>query len=109
MFLSRFWGSGSSGASAWLRVGLLAVLYFFAARLGLLLAFENTNASPVWAPSGLALAALLLYGGRLWPGVFLGAFLANWISLSAQPNSSFASLVLASGLIAAGNTLEALI
>ncbi|MEZ0374532.1 MAG: response regulator, partial [Candidatus Sericytochromatia bacterium] len=47
--------------------------------------------------------------GRLWPGVFLGAFLANWISLSAQPNSSFASLVLASGLIAAGNTLEALI
>src|SRR5881396_320491 len=55
-----------------------AVLYYAAARLSLHLAFENTNASPVWPPSGIALALVLLLGYRVWPGILLGAFLANF-------------------------------
>ena len=78
----------------------VAVLYFAAAKLGLSLAFIHGNVSPVWPPTGVALAALLLFGYRAWPGVLIGAFAAN--VLTPIPIAS----VLA---IAAGNTLEALI
>src|ERR1700756_278074 len=64
-----------------------------------LFATLNASASPVWPPTGLAIAAVLLWGRRLWPGVYAGAFAANFLTTSAF-NSSLA--------IAAGNTLEAL-
>jgi PAS domain S-box-containing protein len=56
---------------------LLAAVYYAAARLGLQLQFEATQATPIWPPSGIALAALVLLGPQLAPGVFLGAFAAN--------------------------------
>ncbi len=79
---------------------LLAASYYFAANLGLMLAFEQANTSPVWPPTGIAIAALLFFGQRAWPGVFLGAFLVNY--LTGLP----AAVV---GAIALGNTLEALV
>jgi signal transduction histidine kinase len=54
----------------------------------------------VWPPSGLALAALLILGPRLWPGVFLGAFVANLLTGAPVP--------VAIG-IGVGNTLEAVL
>jgi len=51
---------------------VLIAVYFVAGKLGLTLAFVNASASPVWPPAGLALAALLLLGYRVWPAVFLG-------------------------------------
>jgi|GEM_PF-350981 len=78
---------------------LLAGIYFAAAKLGLSLASVHTNVSPVWPPTGIALAAVLLLGYRVWPGIFLGAFLANL--LTPVP-------ILSVGFIAVGNTLEAL-
>src|SRR5881394_2854491 len=78
---------------------LLAAAYFAAARLGLSYASIGRSISLVWPPTGLAFAALVLFGRRYWPGVALGAFLAN----AATP----IPLVAAAG-IAAGNTLEAL-
>jgi signal transduction histidine kinase len=80
-------------------VAALAVAYFVLAKVGLRLAFVQANASPVWAPAGLALAALLAGGLRLWPGVLVGAWLAN-LTTSGTPG-------LAALLIAAGNTLAA--
>jgi integral membrane sensor domain MASE1 len=56
---------------------LLALAYFVAAKLGLTLAFETPSVTAIWPPAGIALAALVLGGRRLWPGVALGAFLAN--------------------------------
>src|SRR5213595_3901049 len=55
----------------------LAVVYFAAAKFGLSLAFATKQVTAVWPPTGIALAALLLFGWRLWPGVFLGALVAN--------------------------------
>jgi integral membrane sensor domain MASE1 len=52
---------------------LFVAVYFGAGKLGLALAFINPSASAVWPPTGLALAALLLYGNRLWPGIFIGS------------------------------------
>ena len=84
----------------WFRedVLLLAAAYFFAGTFGLSLASVNKSTSAVWPPTGLALAVLVLKGRRLWPGVFLGAFLVN---VSTQGN--FYTAV----AIAVGNTLEA--
>jgi integral membrane sensor domain MASE1 len=80
-------------------VVLLAAAYFGAAKLGLTMAFVAEQVTAVWPPTGIALAALLLFGYRLWPGIALGAFLAN---VTAN-----APLGTAAG-IALGNTLEAL-
>jgi PAS domain S-box-containing protein len=78
----------------------LAAAYFCAAKLGLTMAFVAEQVSVVWPPTGIALAALLLYGYRLWPGIALGAFLAN--ATANEPITTGAG-------IAIGNTLEALV
>ena len=83
-----------------LQVLALLGVYFLAGKFGLSLASINASASAVWPPTGIALAALLLYGNRLWPGVFLGAFLVN---LTTQGS------VATSLGIASGNTLEAVV
>ena len=77
--------------------GIIAVSYFIAGKLGLTLASLNASASPVWPPAGIALAALLLLGYRVWPAILVGAFLVN-VTTAGNLATSFA--------IAAGNTLE---
>jgi class 3 adenylate cyclase/integral membrane sensor domain MASE1 len=73
--------------------------YYGAAKLGLDLAFETKSVTAVWPPTGIALAALVLWGYRLWPGVALGAFLAN--SWTGIPLYAVLGITL-------GNTLEPL-
>src|SRR5687768_11210386 len=58
----------------------LATVYALAARLGLGLDAVAGFATLVWPPSGIALAALLILGYRVWPGVFIGAFVANMLT-----------------------------
>src|SRR5713226_2887876 len=77
----------------------LAVVYFVAGKLALQLALLNASASAVWPCTGIALAALLLFGYRVWPAIFAGAFLVNFTT---------AGTALTSLGIASGNTLEAL-
>src|SRR5882724_5548913 len=76
----------------------LAAIYYCCATFGLSLALVHESASAVWPPTGVALAALLFRGRSLWPGVFLGAFLANFPVQGS---------ILISLAIAVGNTLEA--
>jgi len=78
----------------------IAAAYAITARLGLLLDPVGGFATVVWAPTGIALAAVLLLGYRVWPGVFLGALVAN--VLAGAPS------LVAVG-IAVGNTLEAVL
>ncbi len=99
---------GTNVLPGWVVLPLVAVLYYAAARLGLLLAFEKSNASPVWPPSGLAFALVLLLGQRVWPGVFVGAFAANLAVFASNRTAPLATLGVVSGSIAVGNTLEAL-
>ena len=79
---------------------VLALVYFASAKLGLELAFSTPSVTAVWPPTGIALAALVLWGRNLWPGVLLGAFLANV--------TTDVPVYTAAG-IAVGNTLEALV
>jgi signal transduction histidine kinase/CheY-like chemotaxis protein len=78
----------------------LAAAYFVAGKLGLSLALAGTSATAVWPPTGIALAALLLLGPRVWPGITIGAFLVNLTTTGDVPSSAG---------IAVGNTLEAIV
>ncbi|WP_176985500.1 MULTISPECIES: MASE1 domain-containing protein [unclassified Streptomyces] len=60
-----------------LEICVIAALYFGSAELGLLQQLVRSQVTPLWPPSGIAVASLLLRGRRVWPGVALGAFLAN--------------------------------
>ncbi|MHB1204606.1 MAG: MASE1 domain-containing protein, partial [Rhodospirillaceae bacterium] len=77
----------------------VAAAYFVMAKLGLALASVHPAASPIWAPSGVALAAFLLMGLRAWPAVFAGALLAN-LTIVSVPLAA---------VVAAGNTLEGVV
>ena len=81
-----------------LRLVAIAAAYFVAGRFGLSLAYVHPSASAIWPPTGVAIAALLVFGERLWPGVLVGAFLVN-VTTSEAPTVS--------AIIASGNTLEA--
>src|SRR5689334_21055422 len=77
----------------------VAVVYFAGAELGLSLASLHENVTPVWPPTGIAIASVLIFGPRVLPGVFLGALAAN-LPTSLPVPFAFG--------IAIGNTLEAL-
>ena len=81
-------------------LGLLTVLYFYAGKLGLSLAFINPSATAVWPPAGMALAAFLILGDYVWPAILLGAFLVNLTTSGSLPSSL---------AIAMGNTIEGLV
>jgi PAS domain S-box-containing protein len=78
----------------------VAAAYIGAAKLGLALSVAHGVITPVWPPTGIALAALLLLGPRYWPAITLGAFVSNVTS------GVSADVALA---ISIGNTLEALV
>ncbi len=80
-------------------LGVVAA-YFAVAKLGLALASIHPSATPIWPPTGLALAAVLLGGPRVWPAIFAGALLVNLTT---------AGTLATSAAIAAGNTLEAVV
>jgi PAS domain S-box-containing protein len=90
-----------SRPAAWLlQVAGLAAVYYLAARFGLRYASIGHSISLVWPPTGIALAALVLFGLRAWPGVAIGAFLAN--ATTPVPLTVAAA-------IAVGNTFEAVV
>jgi signal transduction histidine kinase len=81
-----------------LRIVILFILYFTTARIGLSLDAVSNFATLIWLPTGISIAALLIFGYRLWPAVTLGAFFANLVN-GASP-------MVALG-ISVGNTMEA--
>ena len=82
------------------RIILVASAYLVTGKLAFTFAIVAKQVTAVWPPTGIALAALLVFGSRVWPGVALGAFLVNF--LTNEP------LLTACG-IALGNTAEALL
>ncbi len=75
----------------------IGLIYVLTGKIGLDFAFLHASATPVWPPAGIALATFLILGLRIWPVIFVGAFLIN-ISTAGSVATTFA--------IALGNTLE---
>jgi len=82
------------------RIVGLTVVYFLVCKLGLSLAIIHPSATAVWPGTGIALAAILIFGYSMWSGIFLGALAVNLTTAG--------SIVSALG-IAFGNTLEAVL
>ncbi|MBF0443979.1 MAG: CHASE domain-containing protein [Magnetococcales bacterium] len=79
---------------------LLSIVYLLAGKAGLVLAIPPGYATAIFPASGVALAALLIWGWRLWPGVFLGSFSLNiWASLAAtQQVFTFTTVAISAGI-----------
>jgi signal transduction histidine kinase len=93
----------STPADVWkeaLLIVLLTVAYFTVGKLGLVFPLMRPSITPVWPPSGIAVAALLIFGYRLWPGVFLGALAVELTTACGFLTSLF---------VAGGNTVESLV
>ncbi|MFN8608052.1 MAG: PAS domain S-box protein [Vulcanimicrobiota bacterium] len=93
-----------SSSRLWLQILLVTLGYLVLARLGLFFALPpEKKATVIWPPSGLALAAIWFWGVRLWPGVWLGALLAN---LGDHPG--WTDFAVSAG-IASGSSLQAVV
>lgn len=79
---------------------IVLLLYVIFGKIGLSFAFVNPSATAIWAPTGIALAALIVFGYRVFPAIFLGAFIVN-LSTSGG--------ILTSLGIAMGNTAEGIV
>lgn len=99
MAASRITDSSNLGGYL-LKVLLLVSAYFVTGRLGLDIPYVGLQITLFWLPTGISVAALLRWGWRYWPGIFIGAVLVNF---TINP-----SLLLAAG-IALGNTLAPLL
>ena len=82
------------------RLALVGAAYYLGARLGLSLSLVEQNVTPLWPPTGIAVAVFLVMGRAMWPGVALAAFAVN------MPISEGA---LAAAVTAAGNTVAPLV
>jgi diguanylate cyclase (GGDEF)-like protein len=78
----------------------LTVVYFLGGKLGLRLASIHASATAVWPCTGIALAAFLILGYRVWPAILAGAFLVNLTTAGSVTTSMG---------IAVGNTLEGVV
>jgi len=95
------------GLLPWLaRTLLVAALSYVTGQLGLELALPPGYATAIWPPSGIALAAVLLAGNRVWPGILLGELLLTF-SLSGGP-LTFGALAMPF-FVAVGAVLQAVV
>ena len=88
----------------------IAAAYYAVGRLSLLLAIPPGYATAVWPAAGIALAATLLRGYRVWPGILLGSFLINvWTSLDTGSATSIFKSIFLVVSIGAGASLQAIV
>src|SRR5260221_1527168 len=88
-----------TGLSVVLQLAVVTLAYWLAAIASLRLALVHGQVTPIWPPTGIALVAILVFGRRVWPAIFLGALAVN---LPIGPTAVGAAF------IAAGNTLAPL-
>src|SRR6267143_1146812 len=90
---------GVSLVWALLQMAVVALAYWLAAMVSLRLALVHGQVTPIWPPTGIALVAILVFGRRVWPSIFLAALAVN-LPIGPSP--------LGATVIAAGNTLAPL-
>jgi signal transduction histidine kinase len=77
--------------------------------MGYFFAFENTTALPAWPPAGISFALIILLGRSAWPGITIGALVANIMAYWNNPELPSQTIIAISSLIAIGNTAEAVV
>src|SRR5207248_7219579 len=85
-----------------IQITIVFLAYFIAGKLGQATTnIRSNNLGPVWPAYGVALAAVLLLGYRVWSGIAVGAFLVAFLSpaphLAAVGQAAGATLAALSG------------
>lgn len=86
---------------------VVAMIYLLLGLAGQTMAIPPGNVTPVWPPSGFALAAILIYGRSMWSGILIGAFLVNtqaFVDISSL--QAFINAVIAGIAISIGSLLQ---
>lgn len=82
----------------------MALLFVVAAQFSQLFAIPPGNVTPIWLPSGIIIAAIIIRGNHVWPGIFLGAFFGNvWAYFDFQQFSNVSASLFAGSLNGLGN------
>jgi len=92
-----------------LRIVIVSILYLVAAQLSLWLVFPGIGYYPIWAPSGVALALMILLGYRIWPGILIGSLITYTIVFIAQGMTMDTNAVMAISFISLANVVEVLV
>jgi signal transduction histidine kinase len=90
------------------QIVLVALFFYASACLGYFLTFTNTTALPTWPPSGIGFALIILLGRAAWPGITIGALIANLMAHWNTPSLPVFSIISISAFIAIANTIEVL-
>ncbi|OEJ67179.1 hypothetical protein BEN30_10410 [Magnetovibrio blakemorei] len=86
------------------------MIYIAAGKVGHVMALPGTNATILWPPSGIALAAVLMMGPRSLAGLWLGALAINgWTLLGSPTPPRFEVLALVSSVMAFGSILQSFV
>ena len=86
----------------------LAFVYLLSSQLCGILGVPNEFGTVIWPPAGISLACLVVFGSRLWLGVFIGAFLADLYFIFNIGQTLTPLSYLTAGIEAVGATLETL-
>jgi signal transduction histidine kinase len=84
-------------------VGVVAGLYYGAGRAGLHLAYLHGTVTALWPPVGVGVAALVILGPGLWPGIVIGDLLladlsTPWGTIAGQTVGNTLEVVVAAVL-----------
>ncbi len=91
------------------RIVLVAVVYFCTAGAGFLLASDNDNVTTLLSASGIALAAILLFGKEVTPGILVGAFSYNLLVFISNNDIPLFTVIFSAGIISIGCVFQALL
>ncbi|UCG51814.1 MAG: MASE1 domain-containing protein, partial [Candidatus Latescibacterota bacterium] len=93
-----------------LTIVILVTIYVLVAKLGQILVNRGVDVTVVWLPSGVALAALFLFGYRLWPGILVGSFLVYSSEILRSAGSAATpDGTLSTAVLSVSDTFEALL
>lgn len=92
-----------------IKILLIAGSYYLSALLGHFLAFPSTHELPTWPPSGVAFALIILMGRSAWPGISIGALIANIMAYWNSHDLPAQNIILLSVIVSASQTVEALV
>lgn len=92
-----------------LKIVFLGAIYYSSAHVGFLLSFPETLASPVWPPTGIAFALILIMGHGSWPGLMIGSFIVHSLIFWRNGLAFDNHMIFATFFVSTGNTLEALL
>lgn len=94
--------------SADFNILLIALLYYLSAEIGFLLSFDDNTLLPFWPPAGIALALVVLYGRKMWPGIAIGSLVISVKNFWFGSIDSVQLLMGVSAIITVSRVLEAI-